>query len=156
MMEQIRIETIDKKKRTPELMTLLVHLWEQSMSSTHHFLSEKEKQDIKEEVPEALKQVSFLLVVFDENNKEVAFLGIEKTQIEMLFVSPNYQKKGIGKKLIALAKTTFHTTTLTVNEQNEKALTFYKKMGFVTYKRTNTDEQGRPYPLLYMKSVTPH
>ena len=28
---------------------------------------------------------------------------------------------------------------------------FYEYMGFSIYKRTESDEQGNPYPLLYMK-----
>lgn len=40
---------------------------------------------------------------------------------------------------------------MTVNEQNVQAVGFYKKMGFMPYRRTQTDEQGGPYPLLYMK-----
>lgn len=34
-----------------------------------------------------------------------------------------------------------------------KAVGFYKHMEFVTYKRTDYDEEGNPYPLLYMKIV---
>lgn len=40
---------------------------------------------------------------------------------------------------------------LTVNEQNPQAAEFYRHMGFQTYKRTDEDEQGNPYPLLYMR-----
>mgnify|MGYP000055080212 FL=1 len=40
---------------------------------------------------------------------------------------------------------------LTVNEQNPQAIGFYEHMGFVTYKRTDLDEEGNPYPLLYKK-----
>ena len=40
---------------------------------------------------------------------------------------------------------------LTVNEQNPAARGFYEHMGFAVYKRTETDEQGGPYPLLYMR-----
>ena len=40
---------------------------------------------------------------------------------------------------------------VTVNEQNPQAVGFYEHMGFVTYKRTDRDEQGGPYPLLYMR-----
>lgn len=40
---------------------------------------------------------------------------------------------------------------LTVNEQNPQAVEFYEHLGFITYKRTDYDEQGNPYPLLYMK-----
>ena len=41
--------------------------------------------------------------------------------------------------------------TLTVNKQNPEAVGFYKHMGFAAYKRTDCDEEGGPYPLLYMK-----
>ena len=40
---------------------------------------------------------------------------------------------------------------LTVNEQNPQARGFYEHMGFHVYKRTELDEQGNPYPLLYMR-----
>ena len=40
---------------------------------------------------------------------------------------------------------------VTVNEQNPQAVGFYEHMGFAAYKRTDLDEQGNPYPLLYMK-----
>ncbi|EIJ72185.1 hypothetical protein HMPREF1049_0258 [Fusobacterium necrophorum subsp. funduliforme ATCC 51357] len=40
---------------------------------------------------------------------------------------------------------------LAVNEQNPLAKGFYEHMGFEVYKRTDFDEQGNPYPLLYMR-----
>lgn len=43
---------------------------------------------------------------------------------------------------------------VTVNEQNPQAVGFYEHMGFRTYKRTDLDEEGNPYPLLYMKLVS--
>ena len=45
----------------------------------------------------------------------------------------------------------FSVDDLTVNEQNPVAIGFYEHMGFHVYKRTDLDEQGKPYPLLYMK-----
>lgn len=38
---------------------------------------------------------------------------------------------------------------LTVDEKNPQARDFYVHMG--VYRRTSVDEQGRPYPLLYMR-----
>lgn len=40
---------------------------------------------------------------------------------------------------------------VTVNEQNPQAVGFYEHLGFQTYKGTECDEEGNPYPLLYMK-----
>lgn len=36
---------------------------------------------------------------------------------------------------------------VTVNEQNPQAVGFYEPLGFKTYKRTDHDEEGNPYPL---------
>lgn len=40
-----------------------------------------------------------------------------------------------------------------VNEQNEQAVGFYKRMGFTINGRTDTDGLGKPYPILQMKLV---
>lgn len=38
-----------------------------------------------------------------------------------------------------------------MEERNPLAKGFYEHMAFKVYKRTKLDEQGKPYPLLYMK-----
>ena len=40
-----------------------------------------------------------------------------------------------------------------MNEQNLQAVGFYEHMGFAAYKRTDNDEEGNPFPLLYMRLV---
>ena len=42
-------------------------------------------------------------------------------------------------------------TKVTVNEQNPASRAFYKKLGFITVARSDTDEQGGPYPFLMME-----
>lgn len=78
-------------------------------------------------------------------------MGIEKERLEMLFVAPHEIKKGLGKSLIQFGIKNYQLKELTVNEQNPQAKGFYEHLGFHVYKRTETDEQGNPYPLLYMK-----
>ena len=72
---------------------------------------------------------------------------------EMLFLSPEARGKGLGKRLLQYGIETYNIQELTVNEQNPQAVGFYEHMGFQTYKRTDHDEEGNPYPLLYMKRV---
>lgn len=45
----------------------------------------------------------------------------------------------------------YSVNKLAVNEQNPLARGFYEHMGFCVYKRTDYDEQGNPYPILYME-----
>ncbi len=40
---------------------------------------------------------------------------------------------------------------VTVNEQNPHAVGVYRHMGSEVYRRTDCDEEGGPYPLLYMR-----
>ena len=40
-----------------------------------------------------------------------------------------------------------------VNEQNPSAVRFYERMGFRTFSRDSTDDQGNPFPILRMKRL---
>ena len=69
----------------------------------------------------------------------------------MLFIDPDERGKGLGKRLLRYGVERCGVERLTVNEQNPQAAGFYEHMGFQTYRRTERDEQGGPYPLLYMR-----
>ena len=71
--------------------------------------------------------------------------------LEMLFVSDEYRGRGTGKQLLQYGIENYGVNELAVNERNPLAKGFYEYMGFKIYKRTELDEQGNPYPLLYMK-----
>ncbi len=139
------------EKLTPRMTEALVRLWEASVRATHDFLTESEIARIGAYVPGALQGVCHLVAAKREDGSLAAFLGVEGRRIEMLFVAPEERGKGIGRVLVSFAAEQFSANEVTVNEQNALAVGFYEKMGFASYRRTQTDEQGGPYPLLYMK-----
>ena len=139
------------KERTPKLLAGLLNIWEESVRATHHFLSDAEVLQIKEYVPQALKGVEHLIVAESESEEPIAFMGTENDRLEMLFLSPAQRGKGLGKQLIQYGILNYGIQEVTVNEQNPQAVGFYEHLGFETYKRTDFDEEGNPYPLLYMK-----
>ena len=139
------------ENRTPHTIESLLKIWEKSVKATHGFLTDGEIEKIKSYVPPALGNVQNLVVAENESNVPVAFMGIENKRIEMLFVSSENRSRGIGKSLVNFAVDNFSANEVTVNEQNTQAVGFYKRMGFKTYKRTDFDEQGNAYPLLYMR-----
>lgn len=116
------MKIVEVKERTPDLIKGLLEVWENSVRATHLFLSDSEIQSIKKYVPQALNEVLHLLIAEDESGRAVAFMGVEAGSLEMLFIAPEERGKG-----------------------------FYEHMGFQVYKRTDLDEQGNPYPLLYMR-----
>ena len=145
------VRDIDIHERTSEVIAQLTNVWEQSVKETHLFLSESEIAEIKPYLPMALQKISHLIVAENEDGFPVGFMGIEDRKIEMLFISPESRGKGIGKEFIRYGIKTLSIDEVTVNEQNPQAIGFYEHMGFMVYKRIDLDEQGRPYPLLYMK-----
>ena len=140
-------------QREPQLIHQFVAIWEDSVRATHLFLSEAEIQKIKAYVPHALTGVSHLLVAERAQGQPVAFMGIEGPRLEMLFLPPAERGAGLGRQLLEYGILHYDLQELTVNEQNPQAVGFYQHMGFETYRRTDCDEQGGPYPLLYMKRV---
>lgn len=145
------MKIVEVKERTPDLIKGLLEVWENSMRATHLFLSDSEIQSIKKYVPQALNEVLHLLIAEDESGRAVAFMGVEAGSLEMLFIAPEERGKGLGKRLIQYGIKNYSVEKLTVNEQNPQAKGFYEHMGFQVYKRTDLDEQGNPYPLLYMR-----
>ena len=145
------MEIFELTERSLNAIETLTALWRKSVASTHKFLSASEIDAIEPEVKTGLKNVKNLVVVVALNGEFCAFMGSEKRRLEMLFVLPKMQGKGIGKKLVEFAIEKYNVASLTVNEQNLQAMGFYEHLGFKPYKRTPCDEQGRPYPLIYMK-----
>ena len=145
------MKILEVQKRSPELINKLLEVWESSVMATHHFLSEAEILKIKEYVPEALSGVGRLFIAEDDDHLPVAFMGVENGTLEMLFIKAEERRKGIGKQLIQYGIGNLSVKRLAVNEQNPQAKGFYEHMGFRVYKRTDHDEQGNPYPLLYME-----
>lgn len=137
-------------ERTPELVDQLARVWERSVRATHTFLSEAEIAQIKPYVPQAIAGVG-TLVVTEKDDAPAGFMGVEGGRLEMLFLDPDVRGQGLGRRLLEHGVERLGVTELTVNEQNPQAVSFYEHLGFSTYRRTELDEEGRPYPLLYMR-----
>lgn len=142
---------LEVEERNSELISKLIAVWEASVRATHLFLSDSEILSIKEYVPQALKSVDKLIIAENDEEKPIAFMGIENETLEMLFITPSERGQGLGKLQLQYGISNYRVNRLTVNEQNPQATGFYEHMGFHVYKRTDYDEQGNPYPLLYMR-----
>lgn len=145
------MKEIKKEERNETLIKELLKVWENSVRATHEFLSNKEILEIKKYVPEALSGISHLIIDTDENGNPIAFMGIEENKLEMLFITSECRGKGIGKKMLIHGIENYGVNDLAVNEDNPQAKAFYEHMGFKVYQRNELDDQGKPYPVLYMR-----
>ena len=144
------MEIREAKQRPETLVRQLVQVWEGAVRATHDFLTEAEIARIKTYVPRALAGVE-TLVVAEGPDGPAAFMGVEQGSLEMLFVAPEARGRGLGGRLLRCGVERYGVQRLAVNEQNPQARGFYEHMGFAVYERSPVDEQGGPYPILYMR-----
>ena len=128
----------------------IIELWELSVRASHFFLPEEYLQQIKNLLPSILPSVK-LFVYLDKQNTIAGFLGVSEEKIEMLFIHPDKRGCGIGSLLNKFAVEELQTHRVDVNEQNEQAVAFYKKIGYEVVGRTEVDGLGKPFPILQME-----
>jgi len=136
---------------TAEDLPRVVAVWEASVRATHHFLTEANIQFLKSLVADDLAQVEILAGVRDGDGEVVGFMGVEGAEVGALFIHPEWRGQGIGRRLLTYAVETLGATELDVNEQNDQAVGFYRRMGFDVVGRSPVDGLGQPFPLLHLR-----
>lgn len=126
----------------------LAGIWERSVMATHNFLKNEDFNEIKAAlIPHYFPNVD--LYAIDDNGVYAGFIGLSPDSIEMLFIDSDRRGLGYGSALIEYAKQR-GATKVDVNEHNLSALNFYKAKGFRIIGRDETDDAGRPYPILHL------
>ena len=120
MIRQLQNKDIDK----------IMWIWLESTIYAHKFISKEywnENYNIVKDVYIPMSKT----FIYEDNDDIRGFISIINNDfIGALFVEKNYQSQGIGKSLIDYAKNLYDNLSLAVYKENEKALEFYKNMGF--------------------------
>lgn len=145
------IIAIGKDRRTLPLVSELLEIWEASVRASHHFLTEDDILGLATQAEGAMRNIETLWVLYD-SRRAVGFMGVQDRKIEMLFLHPDYFRKGLGQMLVKRAFRDLDVEYVDVNEQNPEAVKFYERMGFKVFKRNEHDSEDNPFPILEMKS----
>lgn len=129
----------------------LFSVWQTAVAATHHFLNEKDALEIADLVRDQYIPNVELLVAVDADDHPLAFVGMSENIIDALFVHADHFGKGIGSDIIKHMQAKHDSLTLDVNEGNPGARAFYEKHGFIMIGRSETDDEGRPYPIIHMR-----
>lgn len=146
----IDITSLDKEQRSMLLIGDILEIWEASVRASHRFLTEEDIGSLYPQAEDAVRQIETLWVMQD-GPRPVGFMGVQERKIEMLFLHPDYFRKGQGKIFVERAFSDLNVEYVDANEQNPDAVKFYERMGFRTFHRDATDDQGNPFPILRMK-----
>ena len=137
------------RRGTPEDAPRALEIWRDAVEATHGFLTPSDRAEIAAMVAEWLPTVELWMV--DEDNRPVGFLVMDGEMIDALFVDPAVHGRGYGTALLDHALKLSPHATVDASEQASNALPFYESRGFVRTGRSETDPQGRPYPLVHLK-----
>jgi len=124
-------------------------IWLETNIKAHSFIPEeywiKNYDMVKQVLPSAD------IYVYEENNIIKGFIGIvEQNYIAGIFVKKEYQKEGIGKKLIDHCKSRYPYLILDVFTKNKRAINFYNKNDFIVVdERIHEDTKGMEYTMSF-------
>lgn len=136
---------------TPRDLPRLFEVWESSVRATHGFLTEPDIQSLSPLVKSGLAHFAPIHCLRDASGLPFAFLGVEGTKIEMLFVHADFRGQGAGRFLVRYALGALRAELVDVNEQNPLAVGFYQHLGFNIIGRSELDSSGNPFPILHLK-----
>lgn len=134
---------------TDSIKEELLQVWEESVRSSHHFLTEDDICYYRIRLKEVYLQAVALYVIRDK--RIVAFMGLSSDMVEMLFVLPSEKGKGHGTTLLDFALHDKHIHKIDVNEDNHEAFSFYKNRGYKVVGRDAVDADGKPYPIIHLE-----
>jgi putative acetyltransferase len=129
----------------------VLEVWEASVRATHTFLAEADIQFLLPLILNGVYSLPHLLCVRDHAGQLLGFVGVDGQKMEALFVHPSWRGMGIGYRLARYAIKVLGVNEVDVNEQNEQAVGFYRRLGFEVFGRSELDGQGKPFPLLHMR-----
>lgn len=126
----------------------IVAVWRGAVEATHAFLTPADVDGYEQRMAaDFLPAVTLTVATVDE--RIVGFSGLADGTLEMLFVDADHHGEGIGGALLRDALARVPGLRVDVNEQNPQAVGFYRRHGLRETGRSETDGEGRPFPLLH-------
>lgn len=128
----------------------LVGIWERSVRASHDFLTDDDIAEIRSKMASCyLPAVKLTAISPTPAGELCGFIGIADGKIEMLFIDSDFRGSGFGSALLRYALDE-GATLVDVNEQNPAATEFYLSHGFHIVGRDESDDAGRPFPILHL------
>lgn len=128
-------------------------IWRAAVDATHGFLTPGDRAEIDRMVADEFLPHAAVTLIEDPSGCAQGFLVMDGDMIDALFVDPAVHGMGYGSALLDHALALAPGARVDASEQADNALPFYEARGFVRTGRSETDPQGRPYPLIHLRHV---
>lgn len=127
----------------------LTDVWERAASSSHSFMDPDDFAALRPAIRDAyLPSMDVWLVELD--GQPIAFVGARESHVELLYVDPSFQGRGLGTRLLAVVGDS-GATSVEVYADNPVGVAFYRSQGFTEVLRRERDAGDRPYPMVVLR-----
>lgn len=142
MIKEFKIENLEE----------VMEIWLQTNINAHDFIERDYWINNFDLVKKLLSDAK--VYIFQEDNIIKGFIGvIEDGYIAGLFVKEEYQREGIGEKLIKYIKPKYNQLKLDVYSKNKNAMKFYLKNNFkIVNEKNNEDTNELEYEMIFSKN----
>lgn len=113
----------------PEEIKDVLDIWLKASIKAHSFV-DQEFWKSKTGVMRETYLPSSETYILKEDDVIKGFFSLQDETLAAMFVSPEFQGKGVGRRLMDKAKTLRGRLELAVYKENQKSIDFYKKCGF--------------------------
>lgn len=118
----------------------IMELWLDTNISAHSFIKKEYWSSNFDAVKLMMPEADIFL--YEEDGAIQGFVGLMGDYIAGIFVSNQYQSKGIGKMLLDYAKEKREELTLSVYKANKKATRFYLRENFSVQEKQADENTG--------------
>lgn len=118
----------------------VMQIWLNGNVEAHPFIPEEYWVTNYEMVREQMLKAD--VFVFEADHEVQGFIGLVDSYIAGIFVDKRYRSGGFGKQLLEYAKKQYAALSLSVYEQNKRAVSFYLREGFSVSTQGIDEETG--------------
>lgn len=130
----------------------LSKIWFEASLLAHPFIGERRLMDQQALIEERYLPSAETWVA-TVSGQPAGFISLLETFVGGLFISPERQGLGIGRRLISHALTLKGELSLEVYTQNRRAMGFYRSLGFEELSRRPMDDEGYPYENAHLRLI---
>ncbi|GGK51198.1 N-acetyltransferase [Aliivibrio fischeri] len=129
------------RQYTPQDINAVLDIWLNSSIKAHDFVSAEFWVSQVDNMRDIYIPASITYVA-EVDSKVVGFYSLYENMLAAIFVSPEYQGKGIGKQLISHAKEQCPVLALNVYSENVASYQFYLSQGFTVISEQVCEHTG--------------
>ena len=136
------------RRAVPADMDKIISLWLKETAAAHFFIPRSYWENNAELVKTKLLPEAETFVFCDKHQIKGFLSLLSGNYVGALFVCKDYQGQGIGRKLMEYVRRHRSSLSLRAYAQNEKALCFYRRLGFKIVSENIEAQTGIPEVLL--------